>query len=462
MASITLQNEAGNWKYTTTVDDPLFRPILGAMFEEGMTLPSELTIQGSLGEALEREWKYIDVLRKWMEWEQKVNSASIHPIVHLTTARLTKSQEQVINVGCVPPPTLWRHDLLVLSTALNLPEGWEAYTAIDERTSLMDRVHHMQASLTFLQHDINNVKRGLQDAEDDQGAYDLIIDSHIYSMPNKIVHLLAPFTRNLWLINRGSEVDPDTKKLWDHITLHTYLDRLDWEGISMYLAPYAEEGTISRVFRLANTMTGRDSGRNTDYCVMLGRARMSIGFVGDEYTIDTNCLSRIYTRLLAHLPEDTSIERMGLEPILDMRVSVWDVTHQGYFDTYVGDVVAWVHASVLKYPQWYKNGPPKKLGNKRHYIASNDTHTLSLENFPDIVSFLGKTLGLYAMRRILLCLLYYIQAEQEKGVTTELVRIRVNRANRFAKLLEEYLASHDGDEGVRTLQLAKVVKELNL
>ena len=76
MANITLRNMSGGWEYKTTVDDPLFSSILGAMFEEGMELPEVLVMEGALGEVLEREWKYIELLKEWKEREKMYTEVS--------------------------------------------------------------------------------------------------------------------------------------------------------------------------------------------------------------------------------------------------------------------------------------------------------------------------------------------------------------------------------------------------
>ena len=61
---------------------------------------------------------------------------------------------------------------------------------------------------------------------------------------------------------------------------------------------------------------------------------------------------------------------------------------------------------------------------------------------------MGETLGIHAMRRILLCLLHHM--DREKRGLEYIVQVEA-----FAALLESYLALHEReDEGVRTLDFA--------
>ena len=89
------------------------------------------------------------------------------------------------------------------------------------------------------------------------------------------------------------------------------------------------------------------------------------------------------------------------------------------------------------------------------------------------MQFLGETLGLYAMRRILLSLLYYIDKNADRArklIKKENVSEKtkkkhekdlhaVERAELFAELLEKYIEEHNGeDEGVRTMEMGKLAR----
>ena len=505
MASIELQSSSGKWKHRTTVDDPVFAPILGSMVESGLDLPDTLIIPGVLGEELERHWKKIEDIHKWMQWEKRCTEVTVND----TEEYYTTSQVYAFMIG-LPPPTVWRHEIRVLSIALNLPIGWEAYTAVDERTPLEERLEHMEASRLFLRAHPEYEERGIQDVGDDTSAKNLIttVSQPVVARKgddiNSRLPSLAAFARNVWLINRGSSSSPIITDVWHPVRFFTFLDQLDWEGIVTYLQPYSYLGTVETIYDLALVMTGqRDEAHfRMYYSVQLAWTTEGIGFTehradleidkptnemrevwrnpGDMLTGEDN-LANIYSRLLSYMPDDTTITRMGLEPILGDYAEVLrpsatyrrfanDMDEEDVYEAYerhgesyeeeftqievystrISDIVAWVHATTLKYLAYIDTIPSLTP------ILSTNKYDVRLmkKDFPSIIQLLGNTLGLYAMRRILLSLLYYV--ESTKGTSEEGVEVRVDRALYFSQLLEEYLEEHEGeDEGVKTLALGR-------
>ena len=474
MASIELQSSSGKWKYTTTTDDPLFATLLGSMQEAGLDLPSTLIISGALGEALDREWKYISVLYRWMEWEEKcveIATGAIQlPLPKLKTS-MSLSRQYTKIIGYPPPPTLWLHDIAILSTALDVPEGWEAYVAADERTSVKERIQHMRAVYSFLYKHGSNARRGVQDTHDTE-AINLIrqvVDSAYDKVDVKVrggrtekrdISLLAPFARNLWLIRRG-EGEQLGKDAWRKIGMYTFLDKLDWQAIIPYLAPYVGM-EVDRVLRLARLMTGENIlPYGVDYDVRLARTTKGLGFVIGSNITGSDALCRIYTRILSSLPDDVSIGMIGLERIVDSQMTIWSFS-SSIPTTPIHAIVAWVNAVTLQYLHWYTRAMAQENTDAQpDQSVQYEMYIISEDDFLDVVQFLGKTLGLYAMRRMLLSLLHNIQKEElqgEIGKSSTLARSRLNRAKEFSRLLEVYLANHEGeDEGVITMELGRVL-----
>jgi hypothetical protein len=460
MSAIQLRSASGKWKYKTTTDDPLFASVIGSMVEEGMTLGKELVLPGALGEALEKEWKYIKILQEWIDWEKRV----IEGLQDKTIERpvdLVKSNVDVVVAGGFPPPTLWLHDIHVISRALTLPIGWEAYTATDSRISLTERVHHMKASQKYI---VENglMLRGVQDTVT-YDAEELI--SHVYEQSSHVditnkngvvlpyyVYLLAAFARNVWLINRRKTPNPKIgTTAWKAVTLYTFLDMLDWEAILPYLTPYAGKSEeIDKTLRLAATMTGTlprmptrsDEVEEYDRPLLLKRSRKGISsYSRDEENIDyimkyssrkkqaeyiDSHLSRVYLRLLEYLPDDVSIERMGLEVIVGEKKPKWDtdfymVNIRSYVD--ISELVAWVHSTMLTYLK-----SEKKIGDKSS--VKRELITLDVDDFPVAVQLISDVLGEYVLGRILLSLLHYLESNEDKS----------GRVNKFAELIEKKIA----------------------
>lgn len=512
MSKIELHSESGKWKYKTRTDDPLFAPILGAMVEEGMKLPNKLVIPGSLGEALEREWKYIDVLRKWTEWDasctvltpedysEVVNMKTryISVVQHNPPANIVVpaarrgNQEAILRariaraLGIVqpqqaPPVTdgtwlslrlpappskvLWRHEFPVLSTALSLPDGWETVVAVDERSSLADRILHMNGALNFFRRNPRNSFRNVWYlGEHTQDLYDSSMDPE-----EGEISILAPFIRNLWLREQAGTVTippiiSQSGLAMGNITIASILAYLDWDVVRNIIVHDAR--TLMELSDITNVMTGnRNNTPGEESYGMIIKKNMEALFTSLPLSItkgamlDTLALEHIYSRLVAHLPDNASIELMGLEPILGIReVSSW-ATITNTSATSITDIVGTVNAGILTYLKWYDRQLQEDNEDPTLPNRINTPQRISREEFPQIVQLLAESIGLYAMRRILLSLLVHVSDRQSKNKYKQ----EVERASLFATLLEEYLEEHNGeDEGMRTLYLSKtaVVEKL--
>jgi hypothetical protein len=178
--------------------------------------------------------------------------------------------------------------------------------------------------------------------------------------------------------------------------------------------------------------------REIDYQVRLSRTSTGLSFYVPGYPMcGTNNLAKIYTAVLNTMTDDSPIELMGLDKLLGVQSSrslhLLDVdsVHLGY-------VVAWVNQSVIE-------------AVRPHLLRQGDYYNR-------IVSFFDETVGLYAIRRILLCLLHYMEKAERLTPTThqayDQLQNSVETADSLANAIEVYLEGNNrDDEGVCTLEL---------
>ena len=556
---IVLRSESGKWKHKTKVDDPLFAPILGAMIDAELELPEELTIPGSLGEELEHNWKLITLLTEWMDWETSWHAHVPEDYKKVVEMRVPYHQPApapqiplfgglqnlqafiqqagfaVIGMnGAIPqvvlaqpapvvapvpshtsisnalPPSrvLFRHELLILSSALSLPTGWEAHVAIDERSPPSHHTVHMRASLEHLRTAYFTAYRNAwQIDEDVQELYDRTDDPEqrevlLTGEVKRRGSLLAPFIRNLWLRVQAGTITLPTilssdNKPMGNITMRHLLAYLDWNAVLDVIRPYEKDERIVGLVGIAEAMIGRVLSKKSPYGIYLGKTlSQGIGVTSDiiHPTLEVSLLEQMYTRILLCIPDDVLPTVLGLEPIIgikkvkswerppkdtfvdDSPTHIWAIGRIETITTSVSDIVGAINAMVFTYLRWYKltiqhNSPDCVL-----LYALNSETLVPRHHFAKIVPFLGKTLGLYAMRRILLCLLYYVEnmskkkEKKQKGVVTQKTQENrernkqyLERAEEFATLLEEYLSKHDGeDEKLVTLALGETEMVMNL
>ena len=462
MSAITLRNESGGWEYTTTTDDSLFAPIIGNMVAEGMELPDILIIPGELGVAIEREWKYIALIEQWMEWEDSIIEDTI-PTNYLTMD-MDRLQEQLLDSKLTyhPPQLVYRHDIRVIANALSLQEGWEAYVAVDERTPLAERAAHAVASLEYFRTHTDHAALLLQRLDPSMFALYRRIEDPIVKETRKDPNykfqgsLITPFLRNTQLI-QGDKI----------ITIPSMLVYFDWLVVIELILPYKDDikTFVIPALTFAEVMLGREVAQ-----YKLGHQHVLPLAINSVYGIaysgkkdEVANIATVYSKILTHTPIEADIAKMGLEPILGYGiVRAWESPQiynynigtlaQGVLIT---RLVGWINATTITYLAW--NGVRT---SEPHIVRPSDAKSeikLSRSDFPTVVQFLGETLGLYAMRRILLSLLHYTK---EKG-NHKYSKQEVDRAGEFAMLLEEYLSGHEGEnEDVRTLLLPEAFSSM--
>jgi hypothetical protein len=421
-------------------DDPLF-----------LSLASPTVV---VDEDVEERWQYVVLLVEWMQWDKKCVHIMLEDEPLITPQQTIRDRLASFDEYPIPPPSHVVHlgDLGTLPSILSLPVGWQAYTIVDDEISLVDRITHYQASLDYLRANIEYPASLLGKLDD--GVLKLYNQAEDPLVRNKFEYkgsLLVPFVRNTWLVKLDEllRVDEIVYSKDEVLSVPAILALFDWEAVSVMIEPYKAVVETSYTSLLARYMTGEKvmvREATIASCVPLQRT-----IVGIEATnkSDSKYVGMIYTKLLATLPLNVEIDRMGLEPLVGGKsISALSLVRKLQNKTGVSNVtldklVGWINACIITYITWYnddkwRRGVPDKLDGDMIVDAGD-------EELLEIVELLGESVGLAALRRILLSLLYYIEKNGE-----------VDRANIFAEMIEAYLAKYDGEEeGVRTLELSK-------
>ena len=181
--------------------------------------------------------------------------------------------------------------------------------------------------------------------------------------------------------------------------------------------------------QLAAILAKMDAG--TQQNVRLTRTLVGIGFLSSGYAISgTDNLMKLYSRCLAELGDEPSYSLMGLDRVIG-RESILTIRPDTASTIDVDYVVAWVHMSILEYLEWY----------------TKTLHIPYSTSYAKLANFLGETIGMDAMRRILLALLTFMSTHADEDIVL---------ADEFATEIEQYLAEHEGeDEGVVTFNLSE-------
>jgi len=369
------------------------------MREANLPLPDTLIIPGQLGIALDKNWKYYLLLLEWYKWENKLKLdrivASIYPAIPYPPA----------------PPTIEYQQINVLSRALQLPPGWESYVHIDESVSVSDRVNHMRASYAYMKRNPKTRTHRLTEynselyrlSKEDTTTVTKTATKKTITTTKAVgsaMSILEPFFRNIWL--------SDT----DRVDIPTYLvfDKMDYAAMKAYIAEYNVD---EKVVQLANGML--QGGFIPNYFgIVLGETNGKLGIVTFHPEDTGQALGRLYTRLLRNLPNDVDPEALGLRSIL---VADDEYDTLGY--TTLNRLVGRINTYTLTYLALFGEPVPER-------------------EFPRSVRLVGETLGLYALRRMVLSLLHHLKKEGSN-----------KRVEVFIDVAEDYLDRHTGeDEGV--------------
>jgi hypothetical protein len=382
---------------------------------------------------------------------------NVNPVPSVTTIQVPNLE---VTYPDNPTIVVWRHEMAVLVNALSLPEGWEAQVAVDERSPLVERVSHMRASMAYLRANPDSAKR-IEHLLDPymKGLYDRSDDPTMRSNVERGISLLAPFVRNVWLTAISWGISGATKT--PYMSLTYLLQYLDWEVMYEIAKEYKDDERVQGVLSIAEAVTGKVGPMKSPYAVHLAKDMKCVGFgngvrmVGISVYISQ--VSFIYSYILSRLPDDVSPSVMGLEPILGIKkVESWEAPPleglvrytSAATTTSVSDIVGAINATVITYLRWYKERTQYVAPSDMTVYDANTGPLIPVNHFKKVVKFLGETLGLYVMRRILLCLLHYIGKNRECNET--------KRADMFCKLLEKHLEGKNGEyDGVLTFAFDK-------
>ena len=463
---VELRSESGRWTRRTTTSDSLFQPILGCMTEEGLVIPDVLTLTGSVGEELDKNWFSVECVLDWMDWYEAMKKWD------------SRVQRPTF------PPVVYLHKIRVLSHILNLPIGWEAFVVVDPwHTTLTERVTHAKVVLEWMKERYNvriahyDITAGqmLASANACKDDYTLFHADENWPMGwNKLfLSLLDPFILSLWMSKMHNCVGTHVYEL----KMTEVLLYLDWEGVTAFLADYTDT-KYDNIKNLTDLITGKghlfDSSTTGDYLVDTERAMDTRPYnhLSPLKYIDQTML--LYKRLLYTCPDECDPFLLGLEPILGIPVQAWCdrrtipySSHYTYSQTTgVSVYVAWVNAAVLTYPAWYTSNALSSMyedKNERHYSG---IVRIPLSDFPLLVPYLHETLGIGIMRRMMRSLQAYIHdapclSDDSVAVLQEVeyrdqdARERITkRVTVFVTLLEKYVSEHAGeDESMKTLDV---------
>ena len=177
---------------------------------------------------------------------------------------------------------------------------------------------------------------------------------------------------------------------------------------------------------------------------------------GYEMRVDTEDLPKLYRKLLDEMPEDATLDQMGLEMVVNKKpgragFKVMRSTGMvnGKPNAYLPmkGLVPWIHFNILI----IAFVDPDKKRNKT-YVDGVSIRSVSLEEsyFETAIDLLGRTVGLHGLTRILLALLHYMATSKSSP-----------RVERFASLIEKYLEEKEGcDRGFIQLPTKRLVDEV--
>jgi hypothetical protein len=458
------------------------------MKEHGIKLDDELTIEGSLGEELDKG--YLETLKEWIEWEKScvevpdgvmddVVVQRYYPISEEHSDSSTEDDYDVVSVrsssieeddksyddggeDCrirrLPPPrrVLWRHEMEVLNTALVLPYGWEVHVAVDNRSPVSVRKEHLAASLAYLRKNaISVIHQDIYNKSSYHFAHRITGGSTMYEQGGDM--------RSVYV---GADIDAHVRNLllieWqdtmmERRLLHTIDNSVIFGGLDWETVPHSGDPT-SDFGRMVTYMTGGEYIRN-HLELEIDRTMSGLHFSGSLVSVEQSCerLSRLYSKLLDRTPND--ITKMGLRPILGLNEN-----RLPWSPVPLNEMVEWVNYCTITYTDWRMDVEWALEHRKQHKFE-----IISEDSFSDIVRFLSCTLGMRVMRKMSATLLAYIKENEESVKTKKAVSKAaldrrdkltkaIHRCKALSNLIEDYLRSHEGqDEGIKTFSFDSVV-----
>jgi hypothetical protein len=441
---------ASGWSHETTVDDPLFSPILGSMREEGITLPESLELTGSVGEVIERDWALVEVVKQWQAWDLLCQQTDLkkYVIERTLTREVIRSCRNDHPAYRPPDRVLYRREVDELSRILSLPEGWETYTIVDAGDTPIQRLYHMRASLNYTLSHL--VQCDTLMVHTQPPSWSLLSGggpSKYLITGSRSDTILDPFARNVWLQLRSGVIDGPRDK--DCLTLNTLILHIDWQCVIDLLSTHTTD-KAKWVTSLAKSLVGKGIS-SVEWSVPV-----DIDYLKFYVDIHEMCkaerkrITWMYEEYLSYMPKKCSIDIMGLLPILSGRIS----TSRAY--NYVRRFVQTIHESIIVHSM----DLPHTCLYTRMNGSIRSRMVLSISS--ELCEFLVSTIGLRAIRCIHECLMHHVTSELDAGYKLGLKgpvssrNLVLMRADELRGALDDCIRLHDGeDEGVRDLVFRK-------
>jgi hypothetical protein len=459
--SVLVITESGKWKHLVSLNDPVFKPILGALVEEGMNVPNPFILRGSVAEVIEKEWEEVKRVDECVKEVKKT-------LQTMSWAMRTTSLVSLLY-------DRFRH----ITNVLDLPLDWHIATVMTDEAPLNERVDHY-SHLNLTVPSILGRKNWDIFCVQDTLAYKFIhadIQSfqckanwkRVFPITDTTPSPLAPFLHNLWL--------QDTK-----LTMSTLLQGVDWAAMPSYLekinyssywpritlSGHSIHGGTHRITQLSTLLSGGGFPIPSKYDYV-------IGYSDDHFllpsTLDKSTAEWLYTRMLSSVTASTSIKLMGLEYILGGMFS-YSLKHSvmnwmgpkdfgnriEYYHGYVRGVgiskfLGWINAHVITYLE--RIALVRTSGTKS--MKTWMTMHIDTDKFENIVRFIGKTLGIAALRAMIVVLKPITGRVEQPYHRGEGKYKRSVRAEAFIELADRYIIDniHQG-EGIVSLNFETV------
>ena len=406
MSSITLITSSGKWRRTVKRDDPIFSSLIPDLDD----LPDELTLPGSVGEILDEEWKYYEMIESThakVRSREIINSVIFRAKSNVGDLTLPSAVTTVVSQGgsIVPHSKVAR-----LCRLLDLPSHVSNYIYLDEGVPQRDRIAHLR---TIAARTYDWMVLGF-----DSGLVAVVRGAIIqceHSSKNGLEEWCKFLIAQYYEAELRSFSEGRNVSVYDVNWEDTLVVLKEWETTHLLEGEDLDElrERWLYAFELATILTNGE--RKTDYIIGFPLRTMVIPHPKIQYNsleaagVSDSDLCRLYRSDLSYHESDCEPGAIGLSLITG------DLTWAslGVVGIVNGAIAHYVWISVKGFVDMRKKMP----------------RTL----FPQLVETYGMTIvGREGLRKILLSLLHYLVKE-----TADVKKVR--RINYFCSLVEKYL-----------------------
>lgn len=424
---VTIRTRNGKWNKKTTFEDPLFSDIL-APFIELKERPTEVILDGIVAEAFETQWSSYEALISLMDdldaYYHEPGDAHFEPsrMARLISGGRYGSYAGYSSYG----PTVYIHQINVLSRILTMPENWELCVAVDETKSSDQEVdQHIELM-------------GRAVLRDSSSSYVNVDDDHIiaatiwrtYSLMHDVKDVLPYFygyLRNAALIDIGRSPTPKSLS-WTS---------MPWNSFRRVLGKDNSNNDGSRIIRQTASMwLGEGSYKNQVVLDVLPRFDAKYRKIDMKDMID---VPKLYDVMFESFPEDVDPILIGLGPIIGCAGLDY---YPRSANAQSAMMVALINHYTLMYPQWLATSAFSGQSIEGSYI-DEEYYSIAIE------LMISTTIGRPGLYRILLSLMSWYEREENNAKYYSKQRSRVIT---FAQSIESrLLQGDDNDEKRATL-----------